>query len=215
MDENKKLYQFQGLGLTTSEKRVGKTNFEAYISNYPHLNKQSALQLLEELIYYELLQHRYKQKVANLNKKKRDENAQVIPGTLKDGMNENLEQIMKLKEKLGLFDSKEKLDAYQDIKNLEKKFEEYRKRNPLSFKVTCCHCSKIMFLKRRTENYEPFISPFFAEDKILINRPLMELYHKGKITKEEASDILGVTPDYLNWVDEKFFLKKENNEQKT
>lgn len=210
--ENKELYKFSGTGLGTAEKRIGIKKFKAYINAYPHLNKLSALQLLEELVFVELMQERLKNKVATLSKSSADSNLQVIPSTIQEAINDNLEQILKLKEKLGLFDSKEQLDAYQDIKNLEAKFTEYRKRNPLSFKVTCCHCSKIMFLKRRTENYEPFISPFFEDDKILINHPLMELYHKGKITKEETSNVLGVSPDYLDWIDEKFFQKKENKE---
>ena len=123
-------------------------------------------------------------------------------------LGENTKQVLELKEKLGLFDEKDKLDAFKDIENAKKKFAEYRKEHPLSFKTTCPFCSKIYFLRRRTENYEPFISPFFAEDKILINKPLMELYFNKKITKEDVSKVLGTSEDYIDWLIKNFFNNK-------
>lgn len=202
------IYEFRGTGLSVSERNSAKKRFDDYIIIYPHLNKLSLLQLLEELVFLEAISERYKNKIAKISKNKQVKDSMAVPSSLMKELGDNTSKILDLKEKLGLFESKKKLDAFKDIKNLKEKFAEYRKRNPLSFKVDCPHCSKIFFLKRRTENYEPFISPFFAEDKILINKPLMELYFKKKLTKEETASILGVAPDYIDDIIIKFFKKK-------
>ena len=65
-------------------------------------------------------------------------------------------------------------------------------------------------MKRKTENYEPHISPFF-ENKILVNRPLFELYHQEKINKKEIAEVLGVAEDYINWVEEKILNTKKSS----
>ena len=208
-NENKdSIYAFRGTGLGVSEKNSAKKRFEDYIVIYPHLNKLSLLQLLEELVFLEAISERYKNKIAKISKNKTVKDSNVVPSGLMKELQGNIQQILDLKEKLGLFESKKKLDAFKDIKDLKTKFAEYRKRNPLSFKVDCPHCSKIFFLKRRTENYEPFVSPFFAEDKILINKPLMELYFAKIITKKQTANVLGVASDYIDDIIIKFFKKK-------
>jgi len=203
--ENQDIYKFSGTGLTTAEKNVGRKRFNDYVLVYPHLNKLSLLQLLEELVFLETISERYKNKIARLSKNKQVKDSNVVPSSLMKELGENTKQVLELKEKLGLFDDKEKLDAYQDIENLKKKFEVYRKAHPLSFKTTCPFCSEIYFLKRKTENYEPHVSPFF-ENKILVNRPLFKLYHEGKISKKDIADVLGTSEDYIDWV-EKNILK--------
>ena len=209
MENKDNIYTFRGTGLSVSEKNAAKKRFEDYISAYPHLNKLSLLQLLEELVFLEAISERYKNKIAKISKNKQVKDSGVVPSNLMKELGENTKQVLELKEKLGLFESKGKIDAFTDLENLKKKFELYRNEHPLSFKVTCCHCGKVFFLKRRTENYDPFISPFFAEDKILINKPLMDLYFAKKITKEEVSKVLGTSKDYVDWIIAKFFNKNK------
>ena len=201
-------YKFKGIGLSTAERNTGKKRFEEYLEVYPHLNKISLLTLLEELIFLELINDSIKLKIRQLTNAKSVKTSTAVPSKLLKELQDNLTQILNLKSNLGLFEEKEKLDAYKDIENLKKKFETYREEHSLSFKTTCPFCSEIYFLKRKTENYEPHISPFF-ENKILINRPLMDLYFAKKITKKETSQVLGTSPDYIDWLIDKFFKKQK------
>jgi len=199
-------FKFTGEGLTEPEIKKGTVLLNDYVINYPHLNKLSTLQLLEDLVYLEMMQSRIKREIGDSSKDKRAPQDRVVPKQFIAELQENLEQILKLKEKLGLFETKEKLDAYKDIDNLKKKFKVYRENHPLSFKTTCPFCKEIYFMKRRTKDYEPHITPFF-ENKILVNRPLFKLYHEGKITKKDVAAVLGVSEDYVPWVEEKILNK--------
>ena len=202
-------YKFKGVGLGAKEKHIAEKRFNDYLRIYPHLNKLSLKTLLEELIFLETISDKYKEKINQVTKAKTVKSSTAVPSALMRELQENTKQILDLKDKLGLFDNKEKLDAYKDIENLQKKYAEYRKNNSLRVKVTCPHCSRIFFLKRRTENYEPFISPFFDKgDNILFNRPLMELWHDKVITTEQAAKVLGVSPDQILWLEEKYYKKK-------
>lgn len=210
-----KEYRYQGLGLTTKERNAGKRRFENYQKTYPHLHKLSDLQLLEHLVFLEILDERYKNRIGELSKNKTLKDVGIIPSGLLKDLNDNSAEIVGLKEKLGLFADKEKLSPFQDFEDLKKKFKVYRDNHPLEFKTTCPWCAKIYFMKRRTKDFEPHISPFFdGGGKILHNRPLMELYHKGKLTKEEVSLVLGTSADYVIWLEEKFYKGKNAKKQK-
>ncbi len=70
--------------------------------------------------------------------------------------------------------------------------------------LSCPHCSKTIMLKIRTKAWEALKHPFF-QDKILGNKELWKVFKEGKITKEEQAKILGVTPQYIDWLEEKIF----------
>lgn len=216
-------YKFTGEGLEPDEKKWGQTRFNAYKTNYPHLNKLSNLQLLEELVWKEAIQERFKKQVGDIGKKQAklaEENGHSevaqIPGHLQESMDEGLTVIIELKTKLGMFEDQKTLDAFKDFQTLKLKAAEYRKTHPLQFKTTCIFCAKEYYLKRRTDKYEEFSSPF-VEDKVLNNRPLFKLYKDGKISKEDVAAVLGVSPDYVDWLDEKIYgnVKKATEVVKT
>ena len=210
MSQKDKEYVFQGVGLDVGEKRIAKTQFLEYIKTYPHLNKLSNLQLLEDLVFQEAIHNRLKNQISLFleNEKKNQDptKAAGLPAKLQEQLNSNLNQILSLKERLGLFKEKEELDAFKDVESLIRKFEEYRKENQAAFEVTCPFCTEIFFLKRRTEHCESFNFPFF-KDKILCNVPLHKLYKAGKLTKEEYAEVIGTSSDYIDWLDEKWFQK--------
>lgn len=202
---------FIGSGLEPDEVAQGRIRFEGYKTSYPQLNKQSNKQLLEELVWLECLQERFKKQVGIVTQPKKapDGTTKVesVPGHLQKSIADNLTQIVDIKTKLGLFEDQKTLDAFRDFENLKKKAAEYRAQHPLSFKTSCPHCTKIFYLKRRTEGFEEFISPFYADDKVVKNTPLYNLYKAGKITKEEFAEVLGVSPDYAAWLKEKVYSK--------
>lgn len=204
---SKERYKYQGTGLTVKERNIGKKLFSAYIKTYPHLDKLSDLQLLEELVFLELIQERYKEKIGNLSRNKSVKEASVIPTQLHNSLSDNMEQILKLKERLGLFADKRSLDAYQHIRELEEKFDIWKANHPLERKVTCPFCSEIFFLNIRTDKYKESKSPFF-KDKILANPELYDAYKKGEITKERYAKIIGTSEDFVDWLVENIFSKK-------
>ena len=200
--------KFVGEGLLTGEKRWGSTRFKDYLASYPHLTKLGNLQLLEELVWKEVIQERFKKQIGALGLEKTGKDGTVtiesIPKNIQEAADEGLRFITELKTKLGMFEDQKMSDAFKEFMALKAKASEYRKLHPLSFKCTCPFCAKIFYLKRRTEHFEEFKSPF-AEDKVLNNKPLFELYKSGKLTREEVAGVLGVSPDYLDWLDEKIY----------
>jgi len=205
-------YRFQGTGLTTEEKLWGEKRFSEYRSNYPHLHKMSDLLILEELIFQEALHERLKNKISPLAKfPAQGENTAITPQD-QESFKESIDLQFKLKEKLGLFEDKKKLDAFKDFQDTEEKFKQYRKNNPDLFKVTCVKCAFPFYLKRRTINYEPSTGSWF-KDKVLFNLPLFKKYlSQSPLTKKDMAEILGVSEYYIDCVIEKFLPKKENPE---
>lgn len=198
----RKIDEFTGKGLNTLEFQWGKKRFKDYQETFPHIKDYK---LLEELVFLEALQERLKGKVEQIDATK-DGEAGAVPRYLQDSLSKNLEQIMMVKEQLGLFESKDKLDAFSDIDATHEKFAEWRKQNQGSRKVTCPFCKEVFFLKIRTDKYEEFKFPFF-QDKVLCNPHLHKIYKDNRITKEEYAQVLGVSPDYIDWLDEKWFQK--------
>lgn len=207
-----KKYKFSGTGLSAKEKHNGQKKFDKYLEIYPNLKKYSDLQLLDELVLREIYQDRYQQIIGDLIKEtsKKAEKNTLPPKNITALLDDNLEIIVKLKEKLGLFEEKKENSPYKKWEILEKKFDIWREKNPASRQTTCPFCKKVFFLKYRTKNYEPFISPFFAKDRILANKPLFDLYKSAKITKADVAAVLNVSEDYVDRL-EKEYLKQAGN----
>lgn len=202
-------YKFRGIGLSSYEKRGAKKQFEEYKSHY-HIDSLSDLQVLEELVFREAIQERYKKQVEKLaNYAKSQGKEQIAPKSLTYALDQNLERILELREKLGFFEDKKAKDPYKYIQILKKKFKKYLEENQGSRELICPHCSKMIMLKIKTDKWEEQKHPLF-KDRILANKHLWTLYKKeGKITKEDIAKILGVSIDYIGWLERKIF--KSNN----
>ena len=197
-------YRFQGEGLEKTEKKTAKKLFDGYKKNYS-IDSLSDLQLLESLVYRETIQIRYKNKIAKISESKTIEKENIIPKNLLNALNDNLTQILILKEKLGLF-SEDKKDEYKAFEVLEKKFDIYKDEHIEEFDIDCPFCAKKFFLNRRTDKYQPSKLVLF-KDKVLCNSTLWKIYKENKITKEEFAEILNVSEDYIDWLEEKIYNK--------
>lgn len=213
MEDQDKSYSFEGTGLTEEQITWGRARFNEYLAAYPHLNTLGNSQLLEELVWVEAILEANKQKradIVNIKAKAgspiKDSN-DAVSRTLKDDIQAGRDEVIALKTKLAMFEAHKDRDAYQTIQELMEKFETYRKNNPSSFKCTCPFCAKSFALMRRTDQYSEFISPFL-EDKILNNKPLMEIYHQGLLSKEQVAKVLGVYPQFIDWLDAKCYGRK-------
>ena len=201
-------YKFDGIGLSSKETRQAKKLFEEYKNQY-HIDTLSDLQLLGEVVYRETLQIRYKEqakKCADDAKESNNKKSHIIPKNIREALDENLEQILILKERLGLFSEKKANDPFEYIQTLKKKFAKWREENQGSRTLVCAWCSKMLMLKIRTDAWETLKHPFF-KDRILANEHLWKLHREGKITKEDIVKILGCSSDYIVWLSEKIYQK--------
>ena len=205
MKDKKFKYKYQGIGLKTKERNVAEKKFDEYRQHYPHLKKYSDLQLLEELIYREMLSDEIK-KSKNKDQKKfeRITNSVMASKQLQEDLDKSLDAVLKLKTKLGLFEDKKVLDTFKDHQESVEQFAEYRRTHPDEFKTTCPFCGKFYYLKRRTKNYEEVKDVWFY-NKTLCNIELYKLYEKKKITKKEYAQCLGTSTDYISWLKEHLF----------
>jgi hypothetical protein len=202
------MYKFRGTGLTSAERKRAQRKFSTYKNNYS-IQKESELVLVEELVFQEVLIDRYKAVLEKIAKSKEIKD-QVPPAHIKKSIDECLTQSILLKEKLELFDKKEdKNDAWAALHLLFKKFKIWCDNHWDERKTICPKCGFVYFLRFRVEKYTPLESPFF-KNRILANKPLFDLWEKGKITAKEAADVLGTSEDY---VIEKMceLYKKSNN----
>lgn len=194
-------YKFSGTGLGVKERNTAEKKFEDYKKNY-NIDKLSDLDLLSEKVFREALQERTKAKIGQLLKNKRVDSTNAVPKHLLDSLDANLEQILKLDEKLGLFTQKKEKDPFQYIATLKKKFKRWLAENPDRY-ITCPHCSKSILLRIDPKHYIPIRHPFY-KNNVVYNEQAFLLLKEGKITKLDVARILlGVdtqSPDYVEWV---------------
>ena len=215
MSEEKQKYTYQGIGLNRTEKAHGQKKFDEYCSIY-HITQFSDLQLLEELIYRELLQERFKEQIEEKKSKLEKENKKlpddkqkdvVVPTYMVDAMNQNLEQVLSLKEKLGLLNDKDGDDGFKYITQLEEKFKQWCQENQ-DRSFACPHCSQMVLLYMKTEYWETMKHPFF-ESKVLGNKKLWNIYKENKLTKQEMADVLGCSDKYIDWLEQMIYRRPD------
>jgi len=197
-------FEFKGIGLLPGERKIARKQFKAYKEAY-HINSFSDLHLLEELIFRETLQQRFKQQVEDIETNNRiKKNTKYIPTDLFEVIDENLKQIIIVKEKLGLFENKNEKDPYKYIQVLKRKFEIWREEHQGSRTTPCPHCKKMILLRIRTSEWEAQKHPCF-KDKILANDYLWKLYREGKLSKEDVAGVLHCPIAYVDWLAKKVY----------
>jgi hypothetical protein len=201
-ENNNDNYKFDSTGLSTGEKRVGKNLFDEYKEKY-HIQNISDISILNELVFREVLQQRYKKKVEKYSKAKTSDDNAIVPSSIIRFLDENLAKILELKKELGLLQENKGDDAFTYVTQLKEKFKKWMEDNQASREFTCQHCSKINLLKIRKEAWESQKHPFF-KDKIIYNEHLIKLYLSKIITKEDVAKIMGFSDYYTDWVIEKW-----------
>lgn len=197
MSRKKDIYEFQGTGILDSELKWAKNRFKNYRNHY-HIENFSSLQLLEELVVRETQHERLKQRTIKLADSKVAQDHKIIDWKLNKALDDNLDKIIQLKEKIGLFKNKEKEDLYNYIQGLKEKAKLYRKENPRSYSFPCPSCGKMIHAMVRVNEKTHIITehPFF-KNKFFNGGYLMELLEVGKLTKEEVAKAINVPVDYI------------------
>jgi hypothetical protein len=218
MPEENKTYEYKGIGLNRTEFKHGKEKFEEYTSIY-HITQFSDLQLLEDLVFYEIASERMKVNIEDKKSEQEKKNKTLpekeysIPTYIHTALNSNLEQILILKEKLGLLTKQDSNDSFSYLQLLKEKFKIWCSENTGSRTLICPHCSKIVLLRIRTDIWETQQHPMF-KDKTLYNQHLIDMYLAGKIDANDVAKVLGTSPKYTEWLIEKFHQRKDKENEK-
>lgn len=210
-----KKYKFRGEGLENSERKFAQRRFKDYEKLYS-IERLSDLSLLEQLIYLEVLERRYKNRISDLDKYNKNLETKdgeeykkpIVPKHIREALEENLNQQIILKEKLGFFQDKEHSDAFKYIEILKKKFQQYQKEHPMEFSVKCPKCGFLFFLNRQTKDYKPNEKLHLYEHNILLNKELWKMYKNKEVTKEQVAKILCVSIQYVEWLENNIKLNE-------
>lgn len=194
-DSRKLSLGVEGLFTDKEEIKLAKELEKKYLNEY-NIETVSDKNLLYYLIYLEVLHTAKLQKTANQFTASNDD----LPYGLLDSIHKNINQIIEIKEKLGLTRKEEvSNDAFKSLELLKKKFKIWAENNQASRTLICPHCSKMILLKIRTTAWEAQKHPFF-KDRLLGNESLIRLYKEGRLNKEEIASILGTSADYADWL---------------
>jgi len=201
---NTKDYKFVGVGLAGVAKRSAHYKFEEYREHY-HLTQYSDLQLLEDLVYNEYCADELKKKMIKVEAKyKKEDKEFTTPTYLISSMKTLMDQILLIKDKLGMFSDKKNKDGFDYVQLLKDKFKKWEEENQGSRTFVCPHCAKMLMLHVKPDVWEVQEHKFFR-DKILTNDHLIKLYKDQKITKTDCAKILGVSSAYIDWLIQKWF----------
>jgi len=178
---------------SVKERRQAQALLQKYLRDY-HIETISDKNLLKQIIYCEVLAARLQKILNNIGKP-----GSKVPIHVIDAYHRTLNQVIELKEKLGITkEQQQKQNVFDVIQTLKKKFKIWRENN-LSRHVICPYCGQVIWLKIRTDAYEASKHPFL-KDRVLSNEHLVKLYQEGKITKNDVAQILECSDDYINWL---------------
>ena len=202
-----------GLWITQIEANEALEAYNKYIKSR-NITDPSDIALLKNLVFYEAQLKRIQRTINEKYQKHSEEGKDSgLPSYEIKTINSINEQIIELKKVLGLAEEQKGADPFIYIEQLKKKFKIWRENNQGSRTLVCPHCSQMIMLKIRMENWETLKHPFF-KDKILCNDWAWELYKTKVITSLDLAKIL-LGKDcksylYVEWLERKIYGIKEN-----
>jgi len=177
------------LFIDPAEKRLANELLAKYLKDYS-IETISDKNTLKQLIYLEAFQTRL-QKAAN----EFNATSGSVPIDLMEAIHKNLNQIVSLKEKLGLTKKNVEVDGLKHLELLQKKFKKWREENGPMKTMVCPHCGKLTRLILRLDALEAIKHPFW-KDRVLGNEHIIRLFKAGTLTKTDLARIFGVSEDY-------------------
>jgi len=187
------------LFVSVEDKKSAKVLVRKYLDDYTP-ETVSDINTLRSILFLEVLNSRLQDELNSAKEDKQDINLKTV-----ETIHKNLNQILVLKNSLGLTKDKKSGNAKsldQKIKLMRKQFQVWMENNQASREAVCPYCAQQFLLRIRMEHWEEQKHPFF-KDRILYNKPLIDLYLEKTITKEKVAEILECAPDYIDWVLEK------------
>ena len=206
LKEREKLSELDINDLFTDKKEREKAKdlINKYLEEYK-IETVADKNLLKQLVYLEIF-HLRLQESANLFSKENEN----IPLQLVNALHANLNQILILKDQLGLSKDKslEQSDTFRALELLKKKFKVWKEENQASRTLVCPHCGRLIMLRIKTDAWEAQKHSFF-KDRILGNSHLIKLYKENKLTKQDLALIFETSTDYVDWLVNKWKLNED------
>jgi len=195
------------VSMFTDRKEIRKARglLAKYIEDYT-IETISDKNTLKEVIYLEIVQQRLQEKLNEYYKS----DSKAVPIAIIEIIHKNSEAILKLKISLGLSREKQsKKTGFDVIENLKLRFKQWCKDNQASRTIICPYekCGQMIMLRMNTDAWEAQKHPFF-KDRLLANPHLIKLYVDGVVTKEDVAEILECSPDYVDWLVDKWVVGK-------
>jgi uncharacterized C2H2 Zn-finger protein len=202
--EEELVNSFVGLGET--EKIKAMQLYDKYVAenSFENLAEKSSL---TNLVYLEALNDRIKLFIEKEEKAKNG----AIPIQMVEQLISNNEQIMKLKDQLGMLKNKDNdsfLIAWEELKR--KALAYYNTHAGETF-VKCPECQKLFRLLMKIDGLEVVKASFFKGTS-LYNTKLLKLYEDKRLTVEEVAEILGVHSKYIDFIFQNIYLKEKEKE---
>jgi len=204
IQEEELLTAFVGLGEDEKQKAI--QLYDQYVSEHSFESLAEKSTLIN-LVYLEILNDRIKMFIEQEGKDKKG----AIPLRMTEQLVENTNQIMSLKEKLGMMKDADSENALELINELKEKALAYYNEHAGETYVKCPECQSLFRLLMKVDGLEPAKATFFR-GTTLYNQKLMELYHYKKVSLEEVADILGVNHKYVTFIYENIYLKKNDSQ---
>lgn len=195
----------------TKEKKKARELTRRYIKEY-FIETYGDKQLVKHLVYLEVIQGRLQDQLNDIHKQE-----SKVPIQMLDILQKNLKAIVEARAALGLNRDKQKSEAgsegIQALQKLKAKFKKHiEETHQASRTIKCPHCSEMVLLVIRTEAYEAKKHPYF-KDRILGNDHLISLYLSKHLTQEDVAKILGTSPEYTQWLADKWQNKSNVGNQ--
>jgi hypothetical protein len=194
------------VGLNDKEKQKAVNLYDQYVTEHSFESLAEKSTLIN-LVYLEILNDRVKLFIEQEGNEKKG----AIPLRMTEQLVENTNQIMSLKEKLGMLKNKEDENALDLINELKEKALTYYNEHAGETYVKCPECQNLFRLLMKVDGLEPAKATFFR-GTTLYNQKLMELYHYKKITLDELAEIMGVNHKYITFIYENIYLKKNDSQ---
>jgi len=201
------------------EKKLAKTLLKKYLSDFT-IETISDINILRDVIFLELVNQRFRNKINELY-----EADNAVPVKIIEIIHKNLEEILKLKQALGITREKDQAnqtDAFKSYDLLMQRAKKWRSENQatrsISLPFKCPKCGEVkprpILLKIRTDAWEAQNHSFF-QDRILGNTEIIRLYKAGKLNAEEVARIFETSTDYVSdWLLDKWKTTEAWSEKK-
>jgi len=184
------------------EKKLAEDLLSRYLTN-SSIESEADKDTLKQLIDLEILVERIKEFL----KKESIDKKGAIPTHMLQELRDTNDQVLVLKEKLGLSsENKENANWVEVWENLKKKAIKYYEEHKGCNTVKCPYCQGLFHLLFDRTKYKEIKSTWFR-GTILYNDKLYSLYHEKKITKEEMVNIFGVSEFYIDLLYNSIYLK--------
>jgi hypothetical protein len=161
---------------------------------------------LKHLIDLEILLERVKKFINNEQAKANP----TIPLQFLSQVTELTNQIIEIKERLGLSQKEEQRNILEEWTKLKEKALAYYKENSGCNVVRCPECKKLFMILKDVRNYTSEKITFFKKT-MLYNKEMYSWLDQGIITKEQLAKALGVSIDYVILIYENIY-KNESKE---